>query len=108
MLRFTSVRPSDVRLAPEYRAQYLTIREIVKWELIDEMGDYSGLLIVGEQIIGIHPPPRGFVPEANMIIDLKDTELAPAKLHELCQSVRNAIFDPHCGWRVTFGSQTIQ
>jgi hypothetical protein len=63
---FIFLRTTEVRLAPEHRAQYLTIREVVKWEITDETGDYSGFLIAGEQIIGIHPPPQGFVPSANL------------------------------------------
>jgi hypothetical protein len=108
MLRFTFLRPAEVRLAPEHRAQYLTIREVVKWEVTDETGDYSGLLIVGEHIIGVHPPPTGFMPDANMTIDFRGRDLSPAKLHELCQAVRNAFFDPHCGWRMAHGGQAIQ
>src|ERR1017187_1383005 len=108
MPRFTFLRPTEVRLAPEYRAQYSTIREVVKWEITDETGDYSGLLIAGEQIIGIHPPPQGFVPSASMTIDLGGRELLPTKIHELCRTVRNAFFDPHVGVRVIHGSQAIQ
>jgi hypothetical protein len=109
MPKFTFLRPAEVRLAPEHRAQYSTVREVVKWEITDETGDYSGLLIVaGEQIIGIHPPPEGFVPSANMTIDFGGRELSPAKIHELCRTVRNAFFNPHVGVRVIHGSQTIQ
>src|SRR5580658_9964890 len=99
MPRFTFLRPTEVRLAPEHRAQYSTIREVVKWEIADEKGDYSGLLIAGEQIAGIHPPPQGFVPSANMTIDLDGGELSRAKIYELCRTVRNAFFDPHVGVR---------
>ena len=81
MPRFTFLRPTEVRLAPEHRAQYSAIREVVKWEITDESGDYSGLLIAGEQIIGIHPPPPGFVPSANVTIDLAGRALSPAKIH---------------------------
>ena len=108
MPKFTVLRPTEVRLAPEHRAQYSTIREVVKWEITDETGDYSGLLIAGEQIIGIHPPPEGFVRSANMTIDLGGRELSAAKIQELCRIVRNAFFDPHVSFRVTHGSQTIQ
>ena len=66
MLRFTFLQPNEVPLAPEHRALYSTIRDVVKWEITDETGDYSGLLIAGEQIVGIHPPSKGFVPSANM------------------------------------------
>src|ERR1700722_10612235 len=104
MPKFTFLRPAEVRLAPEHRAQYLAIRQVVRWEITDETGDYSGLLIAGEQIIGIHPPPQGFLPSANMTIDLDGRELSPTKIQDLCRIVRNAFFDPHVGVRVIYGS----
>ena len=53
MIKFTILRPSDSRLAPEYRAEYLNIRKLVEWQTADASGTYSGLLIVGEPILGI-------------------------------------------------------
>jgi hypothetical protein len=108
MLRFTFLQPNEVPLAPEHRALYSTIRDVVKWEITDETGDYSGLLIAGEQIVGIHPPSKGFVPSANMTTKFDGRGLSPAKIHELCRPVRSAFFDPHVGFRVTDGSQAIQ
>jgi hypothetical protein len=106
MPKFTFLRPSDVRLTPEHRAQYLTVRQVVRWELTDDMGTYPGLLVIGEQILGIHAPP-GFLPDASMTIDPGETETPPGKIDELCRMVRSAFFDPGAGVRVAFGSSAI-
>jgi hypothetical protein len=107
MPRFTFLRPSAVRLAPEHRAQYLTVRQVVRWEVTDDTGEYSGLLILGEQIIGIHAPPPGFLPDASMTIDPGETEISSTKIDELCRMVRSGFFDPDVGVRVTFGNSTV-
>jgi hypothetical protein len=65
MVKFTFLPLSDSRLAPEHRAQFLTIGQFIKWELTDPSGTYSGLMIVGEQAT-----PQGFQSMANMTIDL--------------------------------------
>lgn len=108
MPRFTFLRPSDVWLAPEHRAQYLTVRQVVKWEVTDETGEYSGFLILGEQILGIHTPPPGFLPEASMTIDPDDREIPSTKIDELCRTVRSDFFDPNVNVRVSFSNSTIQ
>ena|ERR1700676_2135757 len=104
MMRFAFLRPSDVRLAPEHWAQYLTIRQVVKWEVKEHTGEYSGLVILGEQIVGTQGTP----PTANMTIDLGEKEISAGKIDELCQVVRSAFFHPHIGVRVRFGSSTVQ
>lgn len=108
MTRFTYLRPDYSGLAPEYRSQYLTVRELVKWEIDEDTGHYSGFIILGEQILGIHPPPPGFVPSANMTIDFGEKEVSSAKMEELCLRVGSEFFDPYVGMEVWFGSSTIQ
>jgi len=107
-MRFTWLQPSDSRLAPEHRAQYLTINQLIKWDVIDPSGAYSGMLIFGEQIVGVHPTPKGFLPDKNMTIDLIEKEVPAAKVRELSFEVNRTFFDPYIGWRVTFGSSTVQ
>ena len=82
MVKFTFLPVSDSRLAPEHRAQFLTIGQFIKWELTDSSGTYSGLMIVGEQ-----KTPRGFQTMANMTIDLGRREISPAKVQELTHVV---------------------
>lgn len=86
MVTFTSLRVSDDLLAPEHRAQFLTVGQIFKWNLSDASGAYSGLMVVGEQAT-----PQGFQTMANMTIDLGMQNLSPAKLQELALMV-NAEF----------------
>ena len=80
---FTFLRPSDSRLPPEHRAQFLTIRRLVKWKITDASGTYSGHLIEGEQIIGTQPTPPGLLPAGNMTIDPAEREVSAAKIQEL-------------------------
>ncbi len=82
MVKFTFLPVSDSRLAPEHRAQFLTIGQFIKWELTDSSGTYSGLMIVREQ-----KTPRGFQTMANMTIDLGRREISPAKVQELTHVV---------------------
>jgi hypothetical protein len=65
MVTFTFLPIADVehRVAAAHRAQFLTIGQLVKWELTDASGAYSGLMIIGEQ-----PIPGGFQTMANMTI----------------------------------------
>lgn len=108
MIKFTFLPPADIRLAPEHRAQYLTIREVVKWEFSDETDQYSGLLIIGEQIIGIYPPPPDFEPSSNMTVDFTEKQLSPTKIHQICSIVRTGFFDPYISVHFKFESPTIQ
>lgn len=82
MVKFTFLPLSDSRLAPEHRAQFLTIGQFIKWELTDPSGTYSGLMIVGEQAT-----PQGFQTMANMTIDLGEKEIPAAKVQELSRVV---------------------
>ncbi len=96
MLRFTFLQPNEVPLAPEHRALYSTIRDVVKWEITDETGDYSGLLIAGEQIVGIHPPSKGFVPSANMTTKFDGRELYTGEDSRALPSCKKRILRPTC------------
>ena len=107
MPKFTFLKPSDVRLTPEHRAQYITVRQVIRWEVTDDTGEYSGLLILGEQIIGLHTPPRGFLPNASMTIDRDEREIPPDKIEELCRMVRTQFFDADVGVRVVFGNSSV-
>jgi hypothetical protein len=66
------------------------------------------MLIIGEQIVGVYPTPKGFLPDANMTIDLLEKEVPAAKVKELSFEVKRAFLDPYVGWRVTFGSSAVQ
>lgn len=87
-MNFTFLPVADVehRLPPAHRALFLSVGQLVKWELTDASGTYSGLMIVGEQ-----PTPEGFQTMANMTIDIGATPLLPAKIQELSRIV-NAEF----------------
>jgi hypothetical protein len=88
MVNFTvlPIGEVDVRVAAAHRAQFLSIGQLIKWELTDASGAYSGLMIVGEKAI-----PDGFQTMANMTIDVGAKPLLPEKLQELSRVV-NAEF----------------
>ena len=65
MVKFTFLPLSDERLAPAHRAEFLATGQLIKWELTDASGAYSGRMIVGEKAT-----PQGFQSVANMTIDI--------------------------------------
>ncbi len=88
MVTFTFLPIADVehRVAAAHRAQFLTIGQLVKWELTDASEAYSGLMIIGEQ-----PIPGGFQTMANMTIDTGAAPIPPTTIQELSRIV-NAEF----------------
>lgn len=88
MVNFTFLPMSELtaRVPPEHQRQFLSIGQLIRWELSDSSGTYTGLMIVGEQAT-----PAGFQTMANMTIDVGAAPLPPDKIQYL-SSVVNGEF----------------
>jgi hypothetical protein len=73
---------TERRLTPELRAKFVHVNQLVRWELTDSSGKYTGLVIVGAQL-----HPKGFQARAEFTIDLPQKGLANSKMQEVSHTV---------------------
>jgi hypothetical protein len=75
---------------------------LIKWELTDPSGTYSGLMIVGEQATA-----HGFQTIANMTVDLGKKAIPADKIQELARIV-NTEFSQRAVISLNEGSSKVQ
>jgi hypothetical protein len=83
VVKFTFLPMDESKITPAQRAQFINLGQLIKWELGDSTGSYSGLIIIGEKAI-----PQGFQSMADITIDLDDREITSAKIQELSRIVQ--------------------
>lgn len=83
MVNFTFLPMDETKIAAAHKAQFIKVGQLIKWELADPSGSYSGLVIVGEK-----PIPNGFQTMADVTIDVGDKGIPMAKVQELSRIVQ--------------------
>jgi hypothetical protein len=83
MVKFSFIPVTDPRLAPEMKAKFLQVGQLVSWEYTDTSGTYTGLIVIGEKSI-----PQGFQSMADITMDIPAKEVPMAKVQEVSQIVQ--------------------
>jgi hypothetical protein len=83
MVNFTFIPLPDPRLTADLKAKFLSVGQLIKWELSDSSGTYTGLVVVGEK-----QHPQGFQSTADITFDIGDKEIPIAKFQEVSQIVQ--------------------
>jgi hypothetical protein len=82
MVNFSFIQLPDPRLTPDIKSKFLSVGQLIKWELTDSSGIYTGLVIVGEKSI-----PQGFQTMADITFDIGDKEIPVTKFQEISRIV---------------------
>src|SRR5258705_10284383 len=82
MVSFMFIPLTEPRLSPELRAKFVHVNQLVRWELTDSSGKYTGLVVVGAQ-----PHLKGFQARAEFTIDLPQKGLSNSKMREVSHTV---------------------
>jgi hypothetical protein len=82
MVNFMFIPLTDPKLTPELKARFLDVNQLIKWELTDSYGVYTGLIVVGEK-----PHPQGFRSVTEITFDIPEEETSAAKMQQISRLV---------------------
>jgi hypothetical protein len=82
MVNFVFIPLTDPKLTPELKARFLNVNQLIKWELSDSYGVYTGLIVVGEK-----PYPQGFQSTTEITFDIPEEETSAAKMQQISRLV---------------------
>jgi hypothetical protein len=83
MVNFMLVPLTDPKLTPELKARFVNVVQLIKWELTDSSGVYTGLVVVGEK-----PHPQGFQSTTEITFDIPEEETPAAKIQQITRLVQ--------------------
>ena len=82
MVNFVFIPLTDPKLTPELKARFLNVNQLIKWEVTDSYGVYTGLIVVGEK-----PHPQGFQSTTEITFDFPEEETSAAKMQQISRLV---------------------
>jgi hypothetical protein len=83
MVNFMFIPLTDPKLTPELKARFVNVGQLIKWELTDPSGVYTGLVVVGEK-----PHPQGFQSTTEITFDIPEEETSAAKIQQITRLVQ--------------------